>query len=41
VAKQLLEVLLYARSLGISHRSIDTDCILVTEFDHAKNLIKI
>ena len=41
IAKQLYEILWYARSKGISHRQFDADCIFVTDFNHDKNIIQI
>lgn len=41
IASQLLEILKSAREFGISHRSLDPDCIYVTKFDFKQKLIEI
>lgn len=41
VAKQLLEVLIFAKSLGISHCRLDSDCIHVTHLDFRDDKIEI
>jgi serine/threonine protein kinase len=41
VAKQLLEVLIYAKSLGLSHCRLDSDCIYVSNLDFRNDKIEI
>ena len=41
VAKQLLEVLIYAKSLGLSHCRLDSDCIHVSNLDFRNDKIEI
>lgn len=41
VAKQLLEVLIFTRTLGLSHCRLDSDCILVKNLDFRNDKIEI
>lgn len=41
VAKQLLDVLVYAKSLGVSHCRLDSDCIHVSQLDFRNDKIDI
>lgn len=41
IAKQLLEVLIFAKSLGLSHCRLDSDCIHVKHLDFRNDKIEI
>lgn len=41
MAKQLLELLVFANTLGVSHCRLDSDCVSVKHLDFRDDVIKI